>query len=136
MNDRVHPVITGLHPVGEPSSAEDFDPFAAGELARVVPTTEAQREVWLADQLGTEASLAYNESASLYLQGALDTPALERALLGLAARHEALRATIGPDGSELLISAEPRLPLERVDLRGIESAAAARQRDAVRLDAV
>lgn len=136
MNDRVHPVVTGLNPVSEPSAPDDFDPFAGGELARVVPTTEAQREVWLADQLGTEASLAYNESASLHLHGAVDVEALQRALLELAARHEALRATIGPDGSELLIGVEPRLPLEQIDLRGIAPGAAATRRETVRQQAV
>ena len=48
-------------------TAVDYDPFAGGALARVVPTTEPQREVWLADRLGREASLAYNESISLRL---------------------------------------------------------------------
>ena len=44
-------------------SAVDYDPFADGELTRVVATTEPQREVWLADQLGEDASLAFNESS-------------------------------------------------------------------------
>ena len=30
--------------------AVDYDPFAEGPVARVVPTTEPQREIWLADQ--------------------------------------------------------------------------------------
>jgi hypothetical protein len=56
----------------------DYDPFAeAGELARVVSTTDAQREIWLADSLGREASLSFNESVSLRLYGELDVPALK-----------------------------------------------------------
>ena len=35
----------------------DYDPFADGPLSRVAPTTEPQREVWLADRLGEDASL-------------------------------------------------------------------------------
>ena len=37
----------------------DYDPFASGVLSRVAPTTEPQREVWLADKLSGEASLSY-----------------------------------------------------------------------------
>ncbi|MFT3954883.1 MAG: amino acid adenylation domain-containing protein [Piscinibacter sp.] len=128
MNDRVHPTVSDLDAAALP---DDFDPFAAGEVERVVPTTEAQREVWLADQLGRDASLAYNESASLHFRGAIDREAMQVALLALAARHEALRATIGPDGNELLIGAEPRLPLEWLDLRGL-----APQDTTARLEAV
>ncbi len=98
----------------------DFDPFAGPALARVVPTTEAQREVWLADQLGREASLAYNESISLRLRGSLDLEALELALRDLGARHESLRATFSRDGLELLIAERCELRLERIDLTSLE----------------
>ncbi|TXH57413.1 MAG: amino acid adenylation domain-containing protein [Burkholderiaceae bacterium] len=133
MNDRVHPLIGTSADV---LLAEDFDPFAGGDIERVVPTTEAQREVWLADQLGTEASLAYNESASLRFTGRLDAAALQAALQGLVQRHDALRATIGPDGSELLIGADARLPLELIDLRGLGDEAMTQRLDALRRDAV
>ena len=58
----------GFFPVRQPGAAPAAD---AAEL-RVVPSTEPQREVWLADSLGREASLAYNESVSLHLRGELD----------------------------------------------------------------
>ena len=54
-------------------SAVDYDPFAGGELACVVPSTEPQREIWLADQLDAEASLSFNLSVSLRLRGVLAT---------------------------------------------------------------
>ena len=132
MNDRVHPIVGAL----DDNVAEDFDPFAGGEVERVVPTTEAQREVWLADQLGRDASLAYNESASLHFRGPLDREAMQIALVAMVTRHEALRATIGPDGGELLIGAEPRLPLEFLDLRGLAPADATTRVEAVRQLAV
>ena len=50
----------------------DFDPFAGAAISSVIPTTEAQREVWLADQLDPMASLAYNESVTIALRGAID----------------------------------------------------------------
>ena len=53
-------------PAGLVGVAVDFDPFAADPAAaaieQVITLTDAQREVWLADHLGREASLAYNEA--------------------------------------------------------------------------
>ncbi|MBN8727811.1 MAG: amino acid adenylation domain-containing protein [Xanthomonadales bacterium] len=87
-----------------PGVAVDYDPFDAAPLARAVPSTEAQREIWLAARLQPEASLAYNESATLRLSGPLDRRALEAALDTIVARHEALRATFSGDGESLLIA--------------------------------
>jgi amino acid adenylation domain-containing protein len=94
----------------------EYDPFAQPELQRVAPTTEAQREIWLACQLGTEASLAYNESVSLRIEGTLHPEALQRTLRTLSNRHEALRATISDDGMSLLIAAEGQLVADIVHL--------------------
>jgi hypothetical protein len=38
----------------------EFDPFAGPSFLRTVATTESQRELWTASQLGTDASLAFN----------------------------------------------------------------------------
>ncbi|HTM28645.1 MAG TPA: hypothetical protein VL097_04730, partial [Rhodanobacter sp.] len=62
------------------TTAVDYDPFADAALARVAPSTEPQREIWLAAKLEPDASLAYNESISLRLSGELDGPALQSAL--------------------------------------------------------
>jgi amino acid adenylation domain-containing protein len=94
----------------------NYDPFDSRELARAVPTTEAQRELWLADQLGREASLAYNESVSLLLEGELDVAVLQDALLALSDRHEALRSTISTDGASLMIAPRGSLQAKIVDL--------------------
>ena len=103
-------------------TAVDYDPFATVALTRVVPSTEAQREIWLAAQLGDEASLAFNESVSLRLRGRLDTEALHGALHDLIGRHDALRATFGPDGETLCVLDRPELPLPLVDLGGPDDA--------------
>jgi len=55
-----------------------------------VPLTEPQKEVWLASQLGEDASCAFNESLTLALEGPLDADALVPALAELVARHDAL----------------------------------------------
>lgn len=99
----------------------DYDPFAGGELARVVPTTESQREIWLADQLSREASLAFNLSVSLRFAGALDTEALQRALQDLIDRHDALRACVGSDGQTLSVLQHFAIPLPMRDVSALEA---------------
>ncbi|WP_206859395.1 non-ribosomal peptide synthetase [Lysobacter changpingensis] len=121
---------------GGADTAVDYDPFADGPLARVAPTTEPQREVWLADQLGRDASLAYNESISLDFRGPLDADALREALRGLVARHDILRANFGPDGKTLCVADERAIELSLTDLSALEDAArdariAAHAREAV-----
>jgi amino acid adenylation domain-containing protein len=97
-------------------TAVDYDPFAATAVARVVPTTEAQRELWLADKLGREASLAFNEAVALQIDGMLSVDAMQDALLELSNRHEALRSVLSDDGLSMLISPEGSLRAAQVDL--------------------
>jgi len=109
----------------------DYDPFATPELARAVPTTDAQRELWWADQLGREASLAFNESVSLEIRGGLRVQEFQDSLLALSDRHESLRSTISGDGMDMLIAPRGALQAEIVDLSALaaaeqERAAAAR----------
>lgn len=111
-----------LTPPSAPA-AEDFDPFASGMIERIVPTTEAQREVWLGDQLSPDASLAYNEALRMQLKGELDAQALSAALDRLVARHESLRSTISPDGTQLLIGEAKPVDLSEHDLCGLDPAA-------------
>jgi len=114
----------------------DYDPFAGMPLLRVVPTTEPQREVWLADQLGRDASLAFNESVSLRFRGTLDIAALRTALAALLARRDALRAVFSPDGETLCVLEGDALDLPFTDLANADPATAdaalqARKRHAV-----
>ncbi|WP_431275220.1 amino acid adenylation domain-containing protein [Variovorax ureilyticus] len=116
--------------------ADDFDPFASGLIERIVPTTEAQREVWLGDRLSPEASLAYNESLRMRLRGALDAGALAAALDQLVARHESLRATISPDGTQMLIGEAVPAALVQHDLCQLDPAAQQRRLEDENLAAV
>lgn len=75
-----------------------------------VPSTESQREVWLAARFVGNNSVAYNEGLDLSLAGRLDTDALTHALQTLLDRHESLRARFSRDGRALLI--DPALGLE------------------------
>ncbi|OOG50980.1 non-ribosomal peptide synthetase [Rhodanobacter sp. C01] len=117
-------------------TAVDYDPFGAVPLVRVVPSTESQREIWLAAKLSPEASLAYNESVTLRLHGALDREALHTALQELVDRHDALRATFGPDGETFCVLERLALALPESDLTPLAdeargNALAARKRSAV-----
>ncbi|MBK9607642.1 MAG: hypothetical protein IPO58_14870 [Betaproteobacteria bacterium] len=114
----------------------DYDPFAGAAIARAVPTTEAQRELWLADQFGREASLAYNESISLHLTGALQALSLQGALDALVERHDALRSTISADGLNLLVAPHGSLQAQMVDLSALDVEAQAQATTRLRVEAV
>ncbi|GAA4338249.1 hypothetical protein GCM10023165_16800 [Variovorax defluvii] len=106
-----------------PENPDHFDPFASGDLAAVVATTEGQRELWLGDRLGEDATLAYNEANALHLKGPLDTGALARAVERVVARHESLRASFSPDGTQLFVAAPGPFALRYVDLSGFDATA-------------
>lgn len=103
----------------------EYDPFADPPLESAFPTTEAQREVWLAAQMGTEASLAYNESASIEFRGALRRELLQLALQDLVDRHEALRATVSANGLEMCVAQQLLLEVPCTDLRALDERAQA-----------
>lgn len=109
----------------------DFDPFTGPAIERTIPTTEAQREVLTASEMGVDASCAYNESVSLELKGALDRAALERAMHELVRRHESLRATINASGTRMLVTGEVRFELPFTDLAAADEAGRTRQLDAM-----
>ncbi len=98
--------------------SESFDPFAGPQIVATVPSTESQREVWTASQIGLEATLAYNESVSIALSGPLDVSALERALAELVRRHEVLRSTLSADGLTLVVTDAADVRLQAHDFTG------------------
>ncbi len=99
-----------------PFVAVDFDPFAGPTISHVGPTTEAQREIWLACQFGgDDASRAYNESISLRFFGPLHPAAFEQAWRALVQRHEALRSAFSSDGEQMLFFGDMPLALLRAD---------------------
>ncbi|HMQ76697.1 MAG TPA: amino acid adenylation domain-containing protein [Flavobacteriales bacterium] len=109
----------------------DFDPFKGPAVERAIPTTEAQREVLAAAEMGVEASCAYNESVSLELTGQLDRAALEHAMNALVRRHEALRSTLNASGTRMLIADELHLALPFTDLSDLPDAERSRRLDAI-----
>jgi amino acid adenylation domain-containing protein len=62
------------------------------------PLTEAQKEIWLAAQMGRDATVAYNESLKLEFRGAFDTDLFRTAVRMVVQRHPILLAKISEDG--------------------------------------
>nr|PZN24829.1 MAG: hypothetical protein DIU75_01975 [Mycolicibacterium hassiacum] len=96
--------------------------LASDRTSITVPSTESQREVWLADRFVAGNSLAYNEGLLLTLDGALDEDALRHALQTLLDRHESLRARFSRDGRRLVIDHHLELDLPVHDLSGLGEA--------------
>jgi amino acid adenylation domain-containing protein len=90
-----------------------------------IPLSEGQQEIWLATQLGADASRAFNLASTLRLHGALRVDALQEALRQVVQRHEALRAVPSGDGQTQRILPKVEIKLPVVDL----SALAADERD-------
>ncbi|AUX32068.1 MULTISPECIES: non-ribosomal peptide synthetase [Sorangium] len=83
------------------------------------PLSHAQRRMWFLEQL-TPGTAMFNVPTAVRLTGALDVPALERAVAGLLARHESLRsALVSVDGEPVqVVRPAPAAPLVVIDLRG------------------
>ncbi|RYD17557.1 MAG: non-ribosomal peptide synthetase, partial [Verrucomicrobiaceae bacterium] len=83
-----------------PASTDGADEAPAGfPRSDSAPTTEAQREIFHAVQMGDEANCSFNESNIIRLDGELDANALKAALNDLVVRHAALRSTFSEDGA-------------------------------------
>ena len=85
-------------PAAAPVSAE-----TAHAPAGPAPLTESQVEIWLAAQLGDDASCAFNESVTLRLRGHLNAAVLQEAMNRIVARHDALRIRFSAIGEEMQV---------------------------------
>ncbi|WP_309060601.1 non-ribosomal peptide synthase/polyketide synthase [Streptomyces sp.] len=110
--------VAALAPLAaEPSAAAPPEPIPAAPRGKPVPLSSAQRRLWFLDDLA-DGGTEYNTGVALRLHGPLDTPALERALNRLAARHDSLRTTFATvDGQGVqLVADEAVLPLRTADV--------------------
>lgn len=94
----------------------DFDPFQDGEILSVVPSTEAQKEIWASAQFGDGANCAFNESMSFHVSGDFKPQVFKDCILDVIRRHDALRATFSTDGSTMSIAANLTIEIPIVDL--------------------
>jgi len=91
-----HPTVAGLAESIErhrDAAAPRPNLVATPRDGRPLPVSFAQERMWFLDQLEPNGA-AYNIPVALRLRGALDAAVLERALVALTERHEALRTTI------------------------------------------
>lgn len=89
---------------------------AATDDLITLPVSDGQREIWLASQMGEDASLTFNEAYSITFEGSLDTSCLERCLEKIVNRHDALRVTFSDDGMTQYIQPCGPQQIEFVDL--------------------
>ncbi len=89
----------------------------------LLPLSFAQRRLWFLDQLEPGSAL-YNVPSALWLEGPLDTDALERGFTEVARRHESLRTTFRAEQGQpfQVINPPAPLPLTRVDLSSLPAA--------------
>jgi amino acid adenylation domain-containing protein len=95
--------------------------FLLGEGSRAA--LPAEREIWTACQLGSEASLAYNEAVTLKWLGELDETALRRALHWVVDRHPSLRTSFSSDGEATMHStpAEVACSFEKIRAQEVQA---------------
>ena len=75
------------------------------------PLSDAQQEIFLAAQLGGDASAAFNDSIRLRFNGAVDPVRLRAALAAVVERHPALRTTFAHDGKSQRVQAAANVEL-------------------------
>lgn len=93
-----------------------FDPFACGEILRVVPTTGPQKEIIASAQMSDAANTAFNEAVSISICGELNKDMLESCLNKLIERHDILRATFSRNGQEICLQESKSFHLNFKDL--------------------
>ncbi|MEU8926282.1 amino acid adenylation domain-containing protein [Kitasatospora sp. NPDC048545] len=97
-----------------------------------LPLSFAQRRLWILDRM-RPGGTAYLMTAALHLRGPLDRRALHTALDALPARHEVLRTrypVVGDEPVQLVDEPAP-VPLDELDLRDLDRAAAEARIDAL-----
>ena len=108
--------------IAEGSAAAAPAPGALFGAETAVPSTAAQREIFGAAQSDPAASLGYNHSISIFLEGEPDLDALYSAFLNLLNRHEALRGRFSPDGATFIVRERIGFELPLVDLTRLPEA--------------
>jgi amino acid adenylation domain-containing protein len=110
-----------------------LDAGPGGPDDMLLPTSFAQRRLWLVDRMQPGSS-AYNVPVAVRLRGRLDVAALHRALADIVDRHEVLRTTFAEQDGEpvqvIRAQAAVGLPVRQVSgeaavAAGLRAAAAA-----------
>ncbi len=89
------------------------------DAGREVPLTESQTEIWLASQLGSEASSSFNEPFYMQLKGTLDADKLLQAIQSTLQRHEALHIRFDSDGTKQVFTDPGPIEIPFTDLSSL-----------------
>ena len=98
---------------------------------RELPLTESQTEIWLASQLGPEASSSFNEPFYMTMKGELDTDKLHQAIQTVVQRHEALHIRFDADGTKQIFEDPKPLELPFTDISSMSAEAQLTEIDAL-----
>jgi amino acid adenylation domain-containing protein len=132
------PVLADFARVLGAAMRAELPPIEPVERGGPLALSFAQERLWFLEQLGS-AGRAYHISTRVRLKGELDREALERALVRVVERHEALRtvfhAVDGEPVQRILPVEESRVPLLEYDLAGRAPAGAEPHRPAAEADA-
>jgi len=93
-----------------------------GDPGGTFPLTEAQKEIWLAAQMGGDAVVAYNESLKLQFRGDFDADLFRSAVFQVVKRHPILTATFSPDGEWQRVLPDAKIEVPLVDLSAMVDA--------------
>ena len=89
------------------------------DAGRELPLTESQTEIWLASQLGSEASSSFNEPFYMRLSGPLQMDAFLNAIQTAVQRHEALHVRFDTDGLKQVFTDPQPLDIPQTDLSSL-----------------
>jgi len=82
-----------------------------------VKMTRSQKEIWISSHMGSAPSCACNKSFTIRLHGDIDYKILEKAILLITSRHDALSATFSNDGIYMHKAQLSYVPIKIHDLR-------------------
>jgi len=107
---------TARREIPQPGGRGTVETVGSGVVSNRFPLTEAQKEIWLAIQMGGEASIAYNESLTFKFDGAFDIATFREAVGEVIRRHPIVLAGISEDGEYQCIPSDLtiEIPLDDV----------------------
>jgi len=113
--------VEGAQPAAE--SASGAGPIPKADRSKPLPLSFSQERLWFLEQLDP-GSPAYNIPVAMELPGEMDLAALERALVEIVRRHEALRTAFvpGDEGATQRILPPDAFRVERASLAWMPAA--------------